>query len=220
MFGVLHYDGVMYTDREVSRCRERSMSNQWPPTGPPLSDDWWPSFPWIGRPDLPIAMTLLGHPVSMAALWCRATRTEAHSYYQAALRCDWANWAIEKAEDWSPTGDQFSRYVERLWVTGCQLIMAADQAHVWARRAFDDVEEIPHLRNTRNSIVHLDNADMDEEYATASTGDGRAWSLEKLPEGHLIMGMASDPLNTVFGAVSLDAIVQFAERYQHADNTD
>ncbi|WP_281965045.1 hypothetical protein [Serinicoccus marinus] len=199
------------------------MHPNWPPTEP--FDDrqpWRPVLPRRAEKGFPVAMGIggLGHPDVMAAMWCRATLEDAHLYYQRARQAAWANWAIERMEDWSPSEAELAGWVQDMWLSGCKLLISAQLAQQWVRTADPAVPQIRGLRVARNSIEHLFEAGFDERYIVASpridekgqsTG---AWDLDKLPEGHLLMGLGKDPLSMVFDAIPLRAIVDFA--YQHA----
>lgn len=195
----------------------------WPPTGP--FDDrlpWRPVLPGRAAQGFPAAVGVggLGHTDVMASLWCRTTLDEAHCYYQRARQAAWANWAIERMEDWSPSEEEFAGWVQEMWLAGCQLLMSAQLAQRWVRVADPKVPEIPGLRVARNSIEHLFEAEFDARHIVASSrvgDDGKllgAWDIEKLPERQLLIGLGKDPLNMVFDAVPLRGIADFA--YDHA----
>lgn len=197
----------------------------WPPTDP--FDDrqpWHPVLPSAAAKGFPAAMGIggLGQPDVMAAMWCRTTLDDAHAYYQSARHAAWANWAIERMEDWSPTEDDFQRAVQAMWIAGCELLISAHLAQQWVRRADPTVDEVAGLRRARNSVEHLVEADFDNTHIIASTavdenGKEKAWDIKKLPEGHLLMGLGRRPLTSVFDAVSLDDIVAFASQHAHRD---
>jgi len=126
-------------------------------------------------------------------------------------------------EDWSPSEDQLAAWVQSMWISGCRLLISAHLAQQWVRLADPDVPEIPMLREARNAIEHLHEADFDDRHVIAGThinerGKEKAWDIKKLPEGRLILGLGTAPLETVFGAVSLDAIVAFSR--EHATRDD
>lgn len=202
------------------------MDSPWPPTEP--FDDrrpWPPTLPGRAERGFPVAMGIggLGNPNVMAAMWCRTTLDDAHAYYQAARQAAWANWAIERIEDWSPTEAEFARWIQDLWLPGCRLLISAQLAQQWVRVADPRVQPVPGLRVARNSIEHLFEAEFDAEHLVATSRideNGKpagAWDIGKLPEGHLIMGLGKDPLNVVFEAVSLLAIVEFADQHSRRD---
>lgn len=200
------------------------MDLAWPPTGPFNDRRPWPDvMPAKAERGIPVAIGIggLGNPNVMAATWCRATLADAHWYYQAASQATWANWAVERMEDWSPTEAEFARCVQDLWLAGCRLLMSAQLAQQWVRASDPKVQQIPGLRVARNSIEHLFEADFDPEHVVATSRidesgkSAGAWDIAKLPERRLIMGLGTDPLNVVFEAVSLRDIVEFAGR--HAD---
>jgi len=159
----------------------------------------------------------------MAAMWCRATLEDAHAYYQRARQAAWANWAIERMEDWSPTESEFACWVQDLWLAGCKLLISAQLAQQWVRKADPEVPQVPGLRVARNSIEHLFEAEFDASHMVAGSrtdGQGKptgAWDIERLPEGRLLMGVGKDPLNMVFDAVPLQAIADFAYEHRNRD---
>ncbi|MDI6911824.1 hypothetical protein [Nocardioides sp.] len=198
------------------------MTFAWPPTEPFDDREPWPRFlPGRAAAGFPaIGVGGLGHPDVMSALWCRLTLDDAQRYYQAARQCSWANWAIDRGEDWSPTERHFARWVQAMWIAGCRLVISAHLAQQWVRIADPTVPEVPGLRRARNAIEHLHEAEIDESQIIATTkvtedGKQKAWDIEKLPDGRLIFGMGKKPLEEVFDAVSLEAIVAFA--LEHSD---
>ena len=82
------------------------MHPKWPPASAFDERHPWPAvLPGRAEKGFPAGIGVggLGHPDVMAAMWCRATLEDAHAYYQRARQAAWANWAIERMEDWSPT---------------------------------------------------------------------------------------------------------------------
>jgi len=193
----------------------------WPPDGPFDDRRPWPEhLPGRSAEGFPTAIGVagLGHPDLMAALWCDATLEDAQRYYQTARQCSWANWAIERAEEWSPTEAQFARWVQAMWIAGCRLVISAHLAQQWVILADPDVPEVPGLRKARNAIEHLHEAEIDDSQMIATTkvtdSGEKAWDIRKLPEGRLIFGMGKKPLETVLDAVSVNAIVEFAQAHR------
>ncbi len=202
------------------------MHPKWPPTEPfDKRQPWRAVLPRRAEQGFPVAMGVggLGHPDVMAAMWCRTVLDDAHIYYQRARQAAWANWAIERMEDWSPTEAEFAGWVQDMWLAGCKLLMSAQLAQQWGRAADPDVPQIPGLRVARNSIEHLFEADFDARHIVASPRTDEkgkstgAWDIEKLPEGRLPMGVGKDPLNMVFDATPLRVIVDFAYRHAYRD---
>jgi hypothetical protein len=200
------------------------MTSAWPPTEPIDDREPWPEhLPGRAATGFPaVGVGGLGHPDVMAALWCRLTLDDAQRYYQAARQCSWANWAIDRGEDWSPTEEQFARWVQAMWIAGCRLVISAHLAQQWVRLADPSIPEIPGLRLVRNAIEHLHEAEIDESQIIATTkvthgGHEKAWDIKKLPEGRLIVGMGKQPLEAVFDSVSVDAIVTFAGEHSARD---
>lgn len=197
----------------------------WPPTEPITEDiPWHPVLPRAAQNGFSAAMGVggLGHADVMAAMWCRTARDDAQTYYQAARHASWANWAIDRGEDWSPSEETFQRAVQAMWIAGCRLLISAHLAQQWVRRSDPTVEEVPGLRQARNSIEHLVEADFDENFIIATTGADergkeRAWDIKKLPEGHLLMGLGKNPLSKVFDAVDLEAVATFMNEHANRD---
>ena len=103
---------------------------EWPPKDydrPPV-DDWTPPMYWEPRDRLPLsplgALLVMPPPSDketskpplsveeqdenhrrvvrrMLAMWARAVQADAHSYWKAAMRAAWMDWAIDKMEEWS-----------------------------------------------------------------------------------------------------------------------
>lgn len=198
------------------------MIADWPPSEPfDEREPWPPLLPTRAAAGfVAIGIEGLGDPRAMAALWSDQALDDAHRYYQAARQCAWANWAIERAEDWSPSGERFSRWVEAMWMAGCRLLISAHLAQQWVRLADPAVAEVAGLRRARNAIEHLHEADVDSDQMMATTkvgdeGKERAWDIKRLPEGQLIFGMGKKPLESVFDAVSLEEIVAFAREHSN-----
>jgi hypothetical protein len=161
------------------------MTFVWPPTEPfDDRDPWPPILPGRAVAGFPaVGVGGLGHPDVMAALWCRSTLEDAGRYYQTARQCSWANWAMDRGEDWSPMEGQFARWVQAMWVAGCRLVISAHLAQQWVRLADPTVPEIPGLRQARNAIEHLHEAEIDEIQIIATTkvtdgGQKKAWDIE------------------------------------------
>lgn len=99
------------------------MHRDWPPSGP--YDDRAPWPPYLPKKAAagfpPIGVGGFGHPDVQAGMWARATLDDAHRYFQSARQCLWANWAIERGEDWSPDEAQFRAWTEVMWVDACRL---------------------------------------------------------------------------------------------------
>lgn len=104
-------------------------------------------------------------------------------------------------------------------------MVSAHLTQQWAALADPDVQEVKHLRRTRNSIEHLTEAQFDDllVVARSRSGEGQqagAWDIKKLPEGHLVLGLGKRPLEMVFDSVSLQAIVDFARDHAHRGDED
>ncbi len=149
----------------------------------------------------------------MVAIWASAVMSTAHSYWQAAMKAAWTDWAINKGEDWSPTEDQLRRTLDQVWVRGYQLITAAYQMERWRQACEGDSEDdaIEHLQALRNSLEHLDGAQFSAYSARKSKG--KAWSIDQLPGHELFMGFHASFTDVAFGVVDLAEITERARLY-------
>jgi hypothetical protein len=158
--------------------------------------------------------------VRMLAVWARAVRREAHSYYQAALRVSWIDRAIDYAEDWSPSEEDLAQALEILWVRGYHLVMAAYQMESWRRLYAPDESDDPEvklLHHLRNSVEHLSNAVFDE-FSARSGGRNRAHSIEDLPGQELFRGFRPDFMEKVFGFLDLSSLAGRAASFAYIDS--
>lgn len=95
--------------------------------------------------------------------------------------------AYEHNEDWSPDTLQLSATSRELWTEEHTLVWAAYQLERWAARlARERDEPAPPknkaLRNARNALEHLAEADLSRFIATSPEGAGRVGSsLRELP---------------------------------------
>jgi hypothetical protein len=170
------------------------MKVQWPPVEPPEEDRWWFAG-W--RKISPLDIAVLGTPTAarMVRVWSRATLDDAHRYYQAAMHATWANWAMDRGEDWSPSDAQLARYVDELFVRAFRLVMSANQMMHWVTRRHSTVPEVPFLKDCRDALVHLDESDVERVAATAvpSADKGqRSRAIRRLPEERLFLGLGRD----------------------------
>jgi hypothetical protein len=129
-----------------------------------------------------------------AQAWAEAVLEQVRTAREARKKHDWSLWAAEKMEDWSPTDRQIDRYFRHLWTADTTLVWMAFQLERWTTRLYHDqgVEppaSKPQLRDLRNALEHLDQADFVGSNAVASNG---SWSLNRLPDGQLFIGTYDD----------------------------
>jgi hypothetical protein len=192
--------------------------HEWPPKDydrPPV-DDWMPPPYWEPRnqvPLSPLGQWVLPHPEGkprpplseaehetehsrvvkrMLGMWARTVQADAHSYWQAAMRAAWIDWAIDKAEEWSPTERDLPPALEQVWVRGYKLIVSTYQMERWlqAHRRLNGEQEQPmQYRHLRNALEHLDEAHFTELTAMRRPSDKRKnLSIDELPGQQLFLG--------------------------------
>src|SRR3954454_2813121 len=107
--------------------------------------------------------------------------------------------AMDRDDSWPPITehDMFTSW-RRLWAAQHHLVWAAHQLERWvARLARERGMKVPKpdpvLADLRNALEHLDEPDLDEFTATASSNPARTKSLRKLPGGQLLIGTSGNP---------------------------
>jgi hypothetical protein len=159
----------------------------------------------------------------MLAMWARAVQADAHSYWQAAVRANWIDWAIEKMEEWSPDERDLRRALEQVWVRGYKLIMSAYQMERWlqAHRGLNGEPEQPmQYRHLRNALEHLDEAYFTEVTAMKRPDDTKKRSIEELPGRQLFLGFRTSSTENAFRIVNLAEVTEQARKYAYLDSDD
>ncbi|GAA0426132.1 hypothetical protein Acor_54760 [Acrocarpospora corrugata] len=111
----------------------------------------------------------------------------------------------ERLEEWSPTQEDLDRNFRELWAEEHTLVWAAYQLERWNRRLVKvrggsaPVPDVV-LANVRNTLEHLDDADFDDGDAVPGA---RSRSLQKLPNGRLVISAGSD---LAFGLIDPDEL--------------
>src|SRR4051794_18548309 len=123
--------------------------------------------------------------------------------------------AMDRNDSWPPlTGhDMFANW-RRLWAAQHHLVWAAHQLERWvARLARERRKKVPKpdpvLADLRNALEHLDEADLDESTATASSNPARTKSLRKLLGSQLLIGTGANP-GRLFDLIDSEEIEQRA----------
>jgi hypothetical protein len=224
----------------------------WPPKlyDRPPADDWMPPEYWEPNPNRPLLSPLgqwfipLPPGVTpktlsadeqaevnrrtvrrMLAMWARAVEADAHSYWQAAMRAAWMDWAIEKMEEWSPEERDLPPALEQVWVRGYKLIMSTYQMERWlqAHRRLNGEQEQPmQYRHLRNALEHLDEAHFTELTAMRAPKDKRerTLSIEELPGHQVPLGFHPISTEDAFGIVNLAEVTKRAREYAYVDSND
>src|SRR3954452_24033087 len=106
---------------------------------------------------------------------------------------------MDRNDSWPPlTGhDMFANW-RRLWAAQHHLVWATHLLERWvARLARERRKKVPKpnpvLADLGNALEHLDEADLDESTATATSNPARTKSLRKLPGSQLLIGTGRHP---------------------------
>jgi hypothetical protein len=101
------------------------------------------------------------------------------------------------------------RAIREVWSTDCLLILSASNLEAWIRKLYRArrrklPEPLKHLKQLRNAIEHLDDANIDEETwtATARLQQSKKSGIGALPNQELAIGISGDGL--LFGILSHD----------------
>ncbi len=223
--------------------------HEWPPKDydrPPV-DDWMPPPHWEPRNQVPLSLLgqwVLPHPEGkprpplseaeqdtehsrvvkrMLGMWARTVQADAHSYWQAAMRAAWIDWAIDKMEEWSPSERDLPPALEQVWVRGYKLIMSTYQMERWLqayRRLNGEQEQPMRCRHLRNALEHLDAAHLTELIARKRPDDTKKRSIEELPGQQLFLGFNSCSTEHAFGIVTLAEVTKRAREFAYVDSDD
>jgi hypothetical protein len=226
--------------------------HEWPPKEhdrPPV-DDWMPPPLWEPKSQVPLSplgQWLLPLPPGeaprpprsvaerqedhrrvvrrMLAMWARAVQADAHSYWQAAVRANWMDWAIDKMEEWSPDVRDMPPALEQVWVRGYKLVMSTYQMERWLqahRRLNGGQEQSKQYVALRNALEHLDEAYLTELTAVRPSSKGlrEKWAIEELPGQQLFLGFNPVFTERAFGMVNLADVTKRAREYADLDSDD
>jgi hypothetical protein len=147
-----------------------------------------------------------GHEARMLVTWARESLRSGQRYYRLARLVAWTDWAIDKAEEWSPTERDLKNRLAAWWVSGQQAVEAYFHFQVWREKVTgEDVDGL--LRQLRNSLVHLDEAWLDD-YSAHTIGDDvgkpiKAWAIYRLPGGELPLTFHPGCVDSLFALIPL-----------------
>jgi len=163
-------------------------------------------------------------------MWARAVQADAHSYWQAAMRAAWTDWAIERGvgytEEWWPGEEDLPPALEQVWVRGYKLIMSTYQMERWlqAHRKLNGEQEQPkQYEDLRNALEHLDEAQLTELSAVrppSNTGKRKKWAIDELPQRQVFLGFQPSSTKDAFGIVNLAEATRRAREYAYVDSDD
>lgn len=162
----------------------------------------------------------------MLGMWARAVQADAHSYWQAAMRAAWIDWAIEKMEEWSPHERDLPPALEQVWVRGYKLIMSTFQMERWSqayRRLSGEQEQPMQYEDLRDALEHLAEAQFTELSAVrppSDTGKRKNWAIDKLPGRQVPLGFYPSATVEAFDIVNLAEVTNRAREYANVDSDD
>ncbi|MEJ7743733.1 MAG: hypothetical protein WKF73_15075 [Nocardioidaceae bacterium] len=114
--------------------------------------------------------------------------------------------AADHGEEWSPTDHDLYERFRRLWAAQHHLIWAAHQLERWSARLARERGETPTppdpvLADLRNALEHLDEAQLDDDQATATPGSDpkKNRSMRRLPGERLLVGTQGQRLFNLIG---------------------
>lgn len=166
-----------------------------------------PGSPDPGLPDAPSE----SHQQRMTVSWARETLRSCQRYYRVARLCAWTDWAIDKAEDWSPTEHDLKNSLATWWVAGHEAVSAYLHLQAW-RSQLDNTSVDDLLRQLRNSLIHLDEARLDVHSAhTIYDSKGKpskGRDIAKLPGGDLPLAFSPRCVDALFGFIELRDVHQ------------
>jgi hypothetical protein len=162
----------------------------------------------------------------MLGMWARTVQADAHSYWQAAMRAAWIDWAIDKMEEWSPSERDLPPALEQVWVRGYKLIMSTYQMERWLqayRRLNGEQDQTRRYEELRNALEHLDEAQFTQLIAVrpaSDTGKRKKWAIDELPGRQLFLGFHPSSTGDAFGIVNLAEVTKRAREHAYVDSDD
>lgn len=157
-----------------------------------------------------------GHDRSITITWAQESLRAGQRYYRLACLVNWMDWAIDEGEDWSPTERELRNQLAVWWVSGQQAVDAFFNFQKWRKKVTGEAVDDP-LRRLRNSLVHLDEAWLDD-YSAHSVVDAagrsvKAKDIRNLPEG--LLPLAFDPgcIDALYGVIPLHIVYRDASMH-------
>lgn len=143
-------------------------------------------------------------------VWAEAVLRQAERTREIRRKAADDSRNYEHNEDWSPTAYELEVNFRTQWAEEHMLVWAAHQLERWrARLAKERGEQVPTenqaLKDARDALEHLDEAQLDDEGArspAAKGGTGRA--LRKLPDEVLRFSLGGGTLFEVLDPERLD----------------
>ncbi|SEP29678.1 hypothetical protein [Trujillonella endophytica] len=171
---------------------------------------------------------------ALVDVWVEEVRRLVPEVQAVREKYDRDSRAMDRNDSWPPLTeeDMFANW-RRLWAAQHHLVWAAYQLERWVARLARERRQKkpkpdPVLADLRNALEHLDEADLDEFTAMATSNPARTTSLRKLPGGQLLIGTGGNPrrlFNLIDSAeieerawavtTSTDRLEQEGEDYAH-----
>lgn len=152
----------------------------------------------------------------MVITWAQEALRSSKRYYKLACLVNWTDWAIDKGEDWSPTERELRDHLAAWWVSGQQAVEAYFHFQMWRRKVTgENVDDL--LRQLRNSLVHLDEAWLDDYSAYTVVNHAgkavKARDIGSLPEGQLPLAFHPGCMEALFGIIPLRELYRVASAH-------
>ncbi|MCW2674080.1 MAG: hypothetical protein JWP14_2669 [Frankiales bacterium] len=151
---------------------------------------------------------------SFTERWASGALRGAERVREARQRAKTASRNYERLEDWSPTEEEVKETFDAVWVEEHLFVVAVAQFYNWVTRLVDEgstvrsPSDIPSLTELRNTLEHLNEASLEENYARPDPyAQKKNWSLSKLPAGELFLGTHwGGATLTAFGMLDVDTV--------------
>lgn len=154
-------------------------------------------------------------PLFLARSWAERTANALREAQELRERFRTLDRQYERMDSDFLTWEDVQKAFSAVWTAECLLIVTASQFELWLTKLHlarnrSAPERLPYLRELRNSVVHLDEAIIDEEewVATAGSRAGERSGIGALPGAQLSLWLngSGDVLN-VISADALEAYV-------------
>jgi hypothetical protein len=129
----------------------------------------------------------------LAQRWADGVLRQAARLREVLRRAGDLDRAAERGEDEALATQRIVAMIDVAWVEQHLLMVATQQFEKWAKRMIEArgqarPEERRLLRLVRNSLEHLDEAEL-TEFEALPDAEGKCWSLKDLPGGRLPLGV-------------------------------
>lgn len=160
----------------------------------------------------------------MVAMWARASQVDARRYREAAAHAHRLDKIISYGDVWPLPIEDLAPAVQEVWICGYRLVMSAFQMERWKfiHQQTLGVAESPNepLRNLRNALEHLDEAQFSEFFAYRDPDGPKRQSIGHLPGQSIFLGFHASYIDLLFGLVEVDSLVEDANRFSDLDQPE